>query len=220
VKSLPPEVERRRRLVTRTLPLAAVALIAFVAGVIKGSAPPAHKQAAEDFVSAWARQDFAAMHAELNPDSQRRYYAQQTATLRTLDPGGAEGPDSSGGQEVFTVPIELGTVAFGRFAGDLRLPFADGGIAWDPHLAFPGLRPGEQLEDRVALAHRGPILARDGTFIPWAARRSMSPARSANPTPRRFRHSPARASRPERRSGSAASSGLSTGVWPASQVES
>ncbi len=168
-------MERRRRLVTRAFPLAAVALIAFVAGVIKGSAPPAEKQSAEDFVSAWARQDFAAMHAELNSDSQRRYSVQdlrsayldtqQTATLRTLDPGAAEGPDSSGGQEVFTVPIELGTVAFGRFTGDLRLPFADGGIAWDPHLAFPGLRPGEQLEDRVALAHRGAILARDGTFL-------------------------------------------------------
>ena len=34
VKSLPPEVERRRRLVTRTLPLASIAVVAFVVGAV------------------------------------------------------------------------------------------------------------------------------------------------------------------------------------------
>jgi penicillin-binding protein A len=168
-------VERRRRLVTRTVPLAVVALIAFVAGVIKGSAPPAEKQAAENFVAAWAQQDFASMHTELDPTAQRQYStadlrgayldAQQTATLRTIDPGGAEGPDSSSGRDVVTVPISLGTVAFGHFDADLKLPFVDGGIAWAPYLAFPGVRAGERLEDRIALSHRGEILARDGTLL-------------------------------------------------------
>ena len=36
VNSLPPEVERRRRLVTRTLPLAIIAVVAFVVGAVHG----------------------------------------------------------------------------------------------------------------------------------------------------------------------------------------
>ena len=46
---------------------------------------------------------------------------------------------------------------------DLDLPYADGGIAWDPSLVFPGLRRGEHLESQVDLAPRAPILAADGT---------------------------------------------------------
>jgi cell division protein FtsI/penicillin-binding protein 2 len=154
-------------------PLALLALVAFVAGVIVGAGPAAETQSAERFVDAWVSQDFKAMDAELNPASQRRYPAQtlrqayldaqQTATLRTLDPGSAEGPDSVAGTDVVTVPIGLGTVAFGKFEAQLRLPYADGGIEWGPHLAFPGLRPGEELADDIQLGHRGPILARDGT---------------------------------------------------------
>ena len=61
------------------------------------------------------------------------------------------------------VPVEAGTVAFGDVAADLELPYAEGGVAWDPSLVFPGLEAGEQLENRVDLAPRAPILARDGT---------------------------------------------------------
>jgi penicillin-binding protein A len=166
-------VERRRRLATRAFPLAIVALIAFVAGVIAGAAAPPEKEAAGRFVAAWARQDFAAMHAELNQASQRAYKtgelrdayvaAQETATLRTLDPGESEDPQSRGGRVVVTVPIRVGTVAFGKFDSELVLPFANGGIAWDPHLSFPGLRRGETLTESIELARRGTILARDGT---------------------------------------------------------
>ncbi len=61
------------------------------------------------------------------------------------------------------MPIRVRTVAFGSFDSTLTLPFADGGIAWDPHLAFPGLRPGETLSSEIRLGHRGEIVARDGT---------------------------------------------------------
>ncbi len=166
-------MERRRRLVTRTIPLALVALIAFIAGVITGAAPAEETQSAQRFAAAWVNQDFNAMDQELNPASQQRYptrllrqaylEAQQKATLRTLDPGSPQGPDSVAGTDVVTIPIEVGTVAFGQFDSQLRLPFADGGIVWGPHLAFPGLRRGEELVDDVELAHRGAIVARDGT---------------------------------------------------------
>jgi peptidoglycan glycosyltransferase len=177
-------VERRRRLATRTIPLALLALVAFVAGVIVGAGPAAETQSAERFVDAWVSQDFKAMDAELNQASQRRYPArslrqayldaQQKATLRTLDPGSVEGPDSVAGTDVVTVPIGLGTVAFGKFESQLRLPFSDGGIDWGPHLAFPGLRPGEELADDIQLAHRGAIVARDGTPLATGPPQSRS----------------------------------------------
>jgi peptidoglycan glycosyltransferase len=151
------------------------ALAAFVAGVIVGSQPPPERQTAERFVNDWVDQDFAKMHAELSQTSQQRYSAgdlrnaytdaQEKATLRTLDPGGAQGPETIGRVKVVTVPIRVGTVAFGTFDSELKLPFADGGIVWTPHLVFPGLRSGEELADGIQLAHRGAIRARDGTAL-------------------------------------------------------
>jgi peptidoglycan glycosyltransferase len=169
-----PAVEpRRRRLATRALPLALTALLAFVAGVIVGAAPPPEKQAASRFVAAWARQDFSAMYGELNRASRLQYprrrmraayvAAQETATARTLDPGDPQDPRSSHGQTLVTVPMRVGTAAFGKLTTELRLPFSDGGIAWDPHLTFPGLAHGETLANGIELAPRGSILARDGT---------------------------------------------------------
>lgn len=173
VRPLSPEVERRRRLVTRAFPIAIVALIAFVAGLIAGAAPSPETEAAGRFVAGWAHQDFAAMHAELNQASQRSYStdelndayaeAQEKATVRSLDPGEAGDPESIAGRKVVTVPIRIGTVAFGNLDSKLILPFADGGIAWDPHLVFPGLKQGEALTNDIDLGHRGAIVAREGT---------------------------------------------------------
>jgi len=170
---MPFEVERRRRLATRALPLIAIAIAAFVAGVVVGAEPPPERKAAERFVDAWARQDFAALRAELNPASRRRYTArelrdaylqsEETATLNSLDRAEAEGPESGDGADVVTVPIRVGTAAFGSFDSELKLPFADGGVAWAPHLTFPGVEQGEELSASISLARRGPILARDGT---------------------------------------------------------
>ena len=40
---------------------------------------------------------------------------------------------------------------------------AHGGVAWNPSLVLPGLRPGEKLESETELAPRAAILAADGT---------------------------------------------------------
>ncbi|MFN8159936.1 MAG: penicillin-binding transpeptidase domain-containing protein [Solirubrobacterales bacterium] len=169
---LPPEVERRRRLVTRGAPLALIALIAFIAGAMAGVPPTPEKDAAKRFTEAWARQDFAAMQAELNPASARQTSAsdlatayldaQRTATLRTLDPGDPSDPSSREGTTVVSVPVTVGTIAFGTIEADLEIPFSDGGVQWEPSLVFPGLRPGDRLENRIRLAPRAPILARRG----------------------------------------------------------
>jgi peptidoglycan glycosyltransferase len=168
-----PEVERRRRLITRALPLILIALVAFVAGAIAGTPGSPDKEAAERFVRAWEGDEFAAMYRELNPASQRQVElndfvttyraAAEVATLRSLEADSPEDPSSRDGQTVVPVSIAAATVAFGPVEAELALPFDEGGIAWDESLVFPGLRPGEHLESEIELAPRAPILAADST---------------------------------------------------------
>ena len=147
--------------------------MAFVIGASAGAPGSPEKEAAERFARAWAHKDFAAMYGELNEASRRgvgedefaKAYreAVEIATLRQLDVDSAHDPTSVDGKTLVPVPVEATTVAFGNVAVDLDVPYADGGVAWDPSLVFPGLEPGEHLENRVDLAPRAPILARDGT---------------------------------------------------------
>ncbi len=173
VKNLPPEVERRRRLLTRMLPMAVVAVIAFALGARAGMPGSPEKDAAGRFTVAWAHKDFAAMYRELNTSSRRsiredefaKAYrkAAEVATLRHLEPDSPQDTTEVNGVAVVPVSIEATTAAFGTVAAGLELPFAEGGIAWTSSLVFPGLHPGEHLENRVELAPRAPILAADGS---------------------------------------------------------
>ena len=168
-----PDVERRRRLLTRTLPLTLIAVVAFLWGAATGTSSSPEKEMAERFAQAWEREDFDAMYRELSsaarrsiapPDFAAAYReAAEVATLRGL---AAEGPGElveRAGATIVPVEVEAGTVAFGRVESTLELPIADGGIDWHQSLVFPGLRRDEHLESRVELAPRAPILAIDGT---------------------------------------------------------
>ena len=172
---LPPAVERRRRLLTRTLPITLIAVIAFALGAVAGKPASPELESAERFTAAWSRGDFGAMYRELNLESRqsieqvefRNAYreAAELATLRALtvkDPGEA---DEVEGTTVVPVGMIAGTVAFGLIEKELQLPYADGGIAWDSSLVFPGLRAGESLEGQVELAPRAAILAMDGSAL-------------------------------------------------------
>jgi cell division protein FtsI/penicillin-binding protein 2 len=173
VSTLSSEPERRRRLLTRTLPLAVIALVAFVIGAAAGAPGSPGKEAASRFAEAWAGGDFAAMYKELNAASKAAINvndfaiayreASRTATLRSLEAGAAQDPIGGEGQTEVPVPVTVSTVAFGRSEGEIDLPYAEGGIAWNPSLVFPGLRRGEHLEGQIELAPRAPILAADGT---------------------------------------------------------
>lgn len=170
---LTPEVERRRRLATRAVPLALIALVAFVFGANAGTPGSPDRDAAKRFVDAWANREFAAMYRELNATSRHRVElndfvvayrdAEATATARSLDPHSPGDPTSRAGGSVVPVTVAVETVAFGPLEADVDLPYSDGGIAWDESLVFPGLRRGEHLESEVELAPRAPILAGDGT---------------------------------------------------------
>jgi cell division protein FtsI/penicillin-binding protein 2 len=170
---LSPEVERRRRLVTRTLPLSLIALVAFLLGAVTGRPPSPEKEAAQRFAEAWESGELAAMYRELSPASRREIEvnefaiayreAKEVATLRSLETGSPEDAASGDGDTTITVPTSASTVAFGLVEGELELPFEDGGIAWEESLVFPGLHPGESLESQIELAPRAPILAGDGS---------------------------------------------------------
>ncbi|HWJ42153.1 MAG TPA: penicillin-binding transpeptidase domain-containing protein [Solirubrobacterales bacterium] len=169
------EGERRHRLLTRALPLGVVALVAFVIGAATGSPGSPGREAADRFAEAWESRDFQGMYAELNEASRNRVgrrefeaayrEAEQVATARTFAAGAAGDPTDSGGGVVIPVEMAVGTVAFGAVEAAIELPYAEGGIDWDPSLAFPGLRTGEALAADVELSERAPILARDGTVL-------------------------------------------------------
>ncbi|HET9153350.1 MAG TPA: penicillin-binding transpeptidase domain-containing protein [Solirubrobacterales bacterium] len=167
------QADRRRRLLTRALPLGLVALVAFVIGLTAGSPGSPEKDAARRFAEAWAAKNYKAMYAELNEASRARVSrkefeavyreALETATVRGIDAGPVGDAQSAGAGKVVPVAMTIQTVAFGTVEEDLDLPYSDGGVGWDESLVFPGLRPGEELAADVELAERAPILARDGT---------------------------------------------------------
>jgi penicillin-binding protein A len=169
------EAERRRRLLTRTLPLALVAIVAFVAGAAIGAPGSPGKEAADRFTAAWAAHDFKAMYRELNDSSRasvtRKAFidayreAELVATQRKLLAGHAAEPQTIEGQSVVPVPLVITTVAFGKLEDEVNLPYEEGGIAWSPSLVFPGLRRGERLEAELELAPRAAILASDGEAL-------------------------------------------------------
>jgi penicillin-binding protein A len=175
VSSIPSEAERRRRLLTRTAPLAVVALLAFVFGIATGSGGSPEEDAANRFVEAWEARNFKGMYGELNEASKERVdrgsfetayrEAEQTATARTVEVGSVGEATETDGADVVPVEVAVGTVAFGEVEGEVALPYADDGIEWEPSLAFPGLKVGEELAADVELAERAPILARDGTAL-------------------------------------------------------
>ena len=157
------------------MPLALVALVAFVIGIVAGAPGSPEKETANRFAEAWEAENFRAMYAELNEASRARVdrkefetayrEAEQVSTARTLEADSAGDPRHTEAGTTVPVAVTVGTVAFGSLEEDLELPFADGGIEWDKSLAFPGLRAGEELAADVELAERAPILARDGTAL-------------------------------------------------------
>src|SRR5215213_2834689 len=70
----PPRARRRRQPAwTRLAPLMLVAALAFAVGVMVGAGGESQaRTTAQEFADAWARADFAAMHALLTPRAQQR----------------------------------------------------------------------------------------------------------------------------------------------------
>jgi penicillin-binding protein A len=149
-----------------------IGVAAFVAGMLVGGTS-ASEETARRFVDAWAREDFEEMHGELSQEAARRYplgrfttmyeEAEVTGTVARLEGGDPDGTGSISGQDVVNMPVTVHTHAFGDISANLALPVDGDDVAWRPHLVFPGLAPGEELDRNVEVPERAPILARDRT---------------------------------------------------------
>jgi len=161
---------------TRLAPLMVAALVAFIAGAaVGGGGDDPRRSTARTFAEAWARSDYAAMHALLTPAAQRRVPLERFAaayrdaakvvTLSKLDAGRPGEPRAG----TVPVPVTLRTRIFGTLSGRVALPVVEledgAAVDWRPYLVHPGLRPGEKLSRTTSLPPRAAIQARDGTPI-------------------------------------------------------
>jgi cell division protein FtsI/penicillin-binding protein 2 len=165
---------RRRRLLTRALPLVVIAGLAFAAGIVTATGPArAERRVITEYVTAWRRGDYAAMYglldtqsrAQLSPAAFRAAYAgaASTATLLKITIGRVSGPRGN----VITVPVRVRTRIFGAFRDTLAVSFTGSGsgarVHFDSSLLFPGMHAGEHLTRHVSLLGRATLYARDGT---------------------------------------------------------
>jgi penicillin-binding protein A len=165
--------------VRRALPVLALATVAFAIGAIVGASagPSSRDSLAQRFVAAWARNDYAAMYADIDSASRRSqnadefasayHEAMRTATATSLRATGK--PHGASGGFV-TVPVVVSTRLFGTLKLNARMRIvseAEGGdaIAWSRTLAFPGMRTGETLSRRTTLPRRATLQARDGSVL-------------------------------------------------------
>jgi hypothetical protein len=135
------EAERRRRLLTRAVPIALIGAAAFIGGVVVAGGSP-ELDAAKRFVEAWEKGDLETMHAELNEAAAAEYpigrfeelygNAEMTATTSSIEAGEPEGPRASDDVDVVSVPVTARTKAFGDVSETVEIPVADGGVAWVP----------------------------------------------------------------------------------------
>lgn len=119
------------------------------------------------FAAAWERGDYPAMYRELSPGARERYSrtevtrahraAKATATLRSIEPIRLRRRG-----DVVDLEVVARTRIFGTIRRRMRVPVAEDGVAWAPHLVFPGLRRGATLSRTTQAPPRAPILARDG----------------------------------------------------------
>ena len=150
---------------------------AFAGGLIAGGRhEPSERRLAIRFVSAWERGDYASMHAMLTPEARERWPLQRfarayrrAAATATVARVRASRPRKAQ-NDAIAVPVDIRTRIFGDLRTTVTLPLGeqdDGqpAVAWQPHLVFGGLRPGETLKRNTRMPERATIEARDGTPI-------------------------------------------------------
>jgi peptidoglycan glycosyltransferase len=164
---------RRRRLLTRGLPIVGIAALAFVGGVVLSADPGAsERQLVARYVHDWTQHQVPQMYGLLDAASRRAATEPQfaaalgrTATTATLTSLRATRVFSLKGNRV-AVGMLIMTRLWGPLRETLIVPLTGSGSSARVHLGrevlFPGLRPGERLRRTVTLPPRGTLLASDG----------------------------------------------------------
>lgn len=158
-------------------------MLAFAAGVVNGTGPGRSERGlVTRYVSAWTHDNYADMYNLLDPGSRRSITqhefvadyerAARIATLSSLLPGRV----GSRAGDMIPVRMIVRTRVFGTLRETLEVPLAGSGsgasIRFSDALLFPGLRQGERLIRKVALASRGDLLASDGTPLAQGPQRT------------------------------------------------
>ena len=165
---------RRRKLLTRSVPVLIIAAAAFVFGARVATGPGrAERHLVTGYVSAWSRGDLHSMYGMLDAGSRARVTesafvaevkrAADTATARSLTVVRVGHVGGSRADVVMTAHTRL----WGTLRETLWLPLTGAGSSARVHLQnsmlFPGLRSGETLSRRTRMPTRGTLLASDGT---------------------------------------------------------
>jgi cell division protein FtsI/penicillin-binding protein 2 len=178
---------RRRRLLTRTGPVAVLALAAFAAGVIVGGGPTRdEKRLVTRYATLWTHGDLTRMYGLLDSQSRAQVSrsafsaeiaaAERTGTVRSLRMLKVEHVGSGRG----LIRMIVSTRLWGTLHETLDLPLTGSGSGARIHLEssilFPGLRPGESLARRTTLPTRATLLSANGVALAkGAARTSPDP---------------------------------------------
>jgi penicillin-binding protein A len=166
-----PPSGRRKRLLRHLVPVVLVAAVAFIGGVVYGSLHrPEEQRAADDYAQAYAKRDYDAMYALLTDAAKRRTSADRFraahedahAIATTLRIAADDAEEPEGG--VVPMGMRVQTRVFGPVDAELRLPMEGSRVAWEPHLAFPGVGEGETLDRTIVMPERADL--RDATGDP------------------------------------------------------
>jgi peptidoglycan glycosyltransferase len=164
--------EQKRRLTQRTAPIAGMAAIALIAGLLVGSlADSGSEKTAKAFGRAWERGDLGDMYGLLSKAAQQQYsladfrreYAKAAATA--TETGVTAGKPAGERDGKVRLPVSVRTRMFGTVRGELLVPVGDGGVEWAPNLVFPGLDPGVPLLRQSQPPQRAKIVSRDGEVL-------------------------------------------------------
>jgi peptidoglycan glycosyltransferase len=158
--------------------LLAVAVLAFAFGayVAAESGGMGTKALARSFAREWAAGEYRAMYEQLDAATRHgvslahlEAVMRSSAATATLISARTAGSARALGSDEFEVPIRVRTRMFGTRVLPYRLrivsPEGSPEVAWGHSVAFPGLRPGEQLTRTTNLPRRATLLAEDGSVL-------------------------------------------------------
>ncbi len=169
----------------RLIPVAVVAAVAFLIGAVAGaSSGAAGESEVRSYAQAWGKGDWATMYAQLTSSTQKKVplldFAQSnrttlaTATARENSVTTSEPKEIGDGR--WQIPVKIKTRIFGTVRGNVTVQTVEDGdatkIAWTPSMAFPELKPGQQLTRETTMLERGTLLAKDGQVLATGADRS------------------------------------------------
>jgi peptidoglycan glycosyltransferase len=172
-------IESHSQRLRRTRPVLVLATAAFAVGAIFGAqhSPSPTYALADQFVTAWTRDDYIAMYSDIAASSRHSTSVSEFAsayeealTTATATHTKIVGRARSAAFGEVAVPVRVDTRLFGVLHLDFTLKMADGPggsprIVWSRSLAFPGLRPGELLSRSMTMPRRATLLARNGSVL-------------------------------------------------------